>query len=120
MSDTQMLPAWLDAGAAALDGASPQAQTLEGFLPGLANAQILTPLQRLQRIQESGLSECGGAGEPVYLAWRQFLRGHGPSSLIIDATSFDIHSINSLTVLKNAPWLMAEGIIIAKIGRAHV
>jgi NADPH-dependent glutamate synthase beta subunit-like oxidoreductase/formate hydrogenlyase subunit 6/NADH:ubiquinone oxidoreductase subunit I len=113
MSDTQMLHGWLDAGAAALDGALPQAQTLEGFLPGLANAQLLTPLQRLQKVQESGLAECGGAGEPVYLAWRQFLRGYGPSTLIIDATGFDIHSINSLTVLKNAPWLMAEGIIIA-------
>ena len=113
MSDTQMLPAWLDTGAAALDGASPQAQTLAGALPGLAKAQEMTPLQRLQQIQDSGLAECSGAGEPIYLAWRQFLRGYGPSSLIIDATSFDIHSLNSSTVLKNAPWLMAEGILIA-------
>ena len=47
-------------------------------------------LQRLQRVQESGLAECGGAGEPIYLAWRQFLRGHGPSVLVIDATGFDV------------------------------
>ena len=63
--------------------------TLGGALPGLARAQSLTPLQRLHRIQESDLSECGGAGEPVYLAWRQFLRGRGPSTLVIDATDFD-------------------------------
>ena len=79
MSDPQMLPTWLDAGAAALAGAVPPAQTLAGALPGLAQAQSLTPAQRLQRVQESGLAECGGAGEPIYLAWRQFLRGRGPS-----------------------------------------
>ena len=44
-----------------------------------------TPLQRLQRVQESGLAECGGAGEPIDLAWRQFLRGHGSSVLVIDS-----------------------------------
>ena len=67
----------------------PPAQTLARALPGLAQAQSLTPLQRLQRVQESGLAECGGAGEPIYLAWRQFLRGRGPSVLVIDATGFD-------------------------------
>ena len=36
MSELQILPAWLDAGAAALAGAVPPAQTLAGALPGLA------------------------------------------------------------------------------------
>ena len=86
MSELRVLPAWLDAGANALSGAAPPAPTLEGALPGLARAQSLTPLQRLQRLQQSGLAECGGAGEPIHLAWRQFLRGRGPSVLVIDAT----------------------------------
>ena len=84
MSDLRTLPTWLDAGAATLAGAVPPAQTLAGSLPGLDRAQSLTPLQRLKRVQESGLAECSGAGEPIYLAWRQFLRGHGPSVLVID------------------------------------
>ena len=77
MSDSQSLPKWLDAGAAALTGAAPQTQTLASAMPGLEKAQLLTPLQRLQLIQDSDLSECYGAGEPVYTAWRKFLRGHG-------------------------------------------
>ena len=44
MSELQMLPAWLDAGAATLAGAVPPAPTLAGALPGLAQAQSLTPL----------------------------------------------------------------------------
>ncbi len=92
MSDLRMLPAWLDASAAALAGAAPPAQTLAGALPGLAVAQSLTPLERLRRVQEAGLVECGGAGEPIYLAWRQFLRGHGASVLVIDATDLDVQA----------------------------
>ena len=91
----------------------PPAQTLAGALPGLAQAQSLTPLQRLQRVQESGLAECGGAGEPIYLAWRQFLRGHGPSVLVIDATDFDVRARGTAAVLDSAPWLLAEGVLIA-------
>ena len=113
MSELQMLPAWLDAGAAALAGAAPPAPTLDAALPGLARAQSLTPLQRLQRVQESGLAECGGAGEPIHLAWRQFLRGHGPSVLVIDATGFDARARGSAAVLDGAPWLLAEGVLIA-------
>ena len=113
MSDPQMLPTWLDAGAAALAGAVPPAQTLAGALPGLAQAQSLTPAQRLQRVQESGLAECGGAGEPIYLAWRQFLRGRGPSVLVIDATDFDARALGSAAVLESATWLLAEGVLIA-------
>ena len=52
--ELQMLPAWLDADAAALSGAVPPAATLAGALPGLAKAQSLTPLQRLQRVQQVG------------------------------------------------------------------
>ena len=51
MSESQMLSAWLDAGAAALAGGGPPAPTLEGALPGLAQARALTSLQRLQRLQ---------------------------------------------------------------------
>ena len=113
MSDLQMLPTWLDADAAALAGAVPPAQTLAGALPGYTQAQSLTPMQRLQRVQESGLAECGGAGEPIYLAWRQFLRGHGPSVLVIDATGLDVRARGTATVLDSAPWLVAEGVMIA-------
>jgi NADH-quinone oxidoreductase subunit F len=113
MSDLQILPAWLDAGAAALAGAVPPAPTLAGALPGLHNAQQLNPLQCLQRLQESGLTRCGFAGEPIYLAWRQFLRGHGASTLVIDATSLDARARASETVLASAPWLLAEGLLIA-------
>ena len=80
MSDLRTLPTWLDAGAATLAGAMPPAQTLAAALPGLTQAQSLTPAQRVQRVQASGLAECGRAGEPIYLAWREFLRGHGPSA----------------------------------------
>ena len=113
MSDPQTLPTWLDASAAALAGAVPPADTLAGALPGLAQAQSLTPVQRLQRVQESGLAECGGAGEPIYLAWRQFLRGHGPSVLVIDATDLDPRALGSAAVLGSATWLLAEGLLIA-------
>ena len=82
-------------------------------LPGLAQAQGLTPLQRLHRLQESGLTECGGAGEPVHLAWRQFLRSRGPSVLVIDATDLDPKARASASVLDGAPWLLAEGVLIA-------
>ena len=113
MSDLQMLPAWLDAGAAALAGAVPPAPTFAGALPGLSHALLLNPLQRLQRLQESGLTRCGFSGEPIYLAWRQFLRGHGVSTLVVDATSVDARSRANETVLASAPWLLAEGLLIA-------
>jgi NADH-quinone oxidoreductase subunit F len=113
MSELQMLPPWLDAGAAGLAGMAPPPQTLEGAMPGLAHAQPLTPLLRLQRLQGSGLVECGGAGEPVHLAWRQFLRGHGPSTLVIDATDLDARARGAIAVLDGAPWLLAEGVLIA-------
>ena len=113
MRELQNLPGWLDAGAAALAGAVPPAPTLEGAMPGLARAQSLTPMQRLQRLQGSGLVECGGAGEPVHLAWRQFLRGHGPSVLVIDATGLDARARGTAAVLDGAPWRLAEGVLIA-------
>ena len=120
MSDlqTRSVPAWLDVGAATLAGAAPPAQTLAAALPGLTQAQSLTPAQRVQRVQESGLAECGRAGEPLYLAWRQFLRGRGPSAkgsstLVIDATDFDPRALGSAAVLESATWLLAEGLLIA-------
>ena len=113
MSEPKILPAWLDADAAALAGAEPPAQTLAGALPGLARAQSLAPVQRLQRVRELGLAESSGAGESVALAWRQFLRGHGPSALVIDATGLDVRARGSAAVLDGAPWLLAEGLAIA-------
>ena len=82
-SPPRLLPDWLDADAAALAGAVPPAATLAAALPGLSRAQGLTPLQRLQQVQRSGLAESGAAGEPIHLAWRRFVRGHGPSTLVI-------------------------------------
>ena len=82
-------------------------------LPGLERAQALTPIQRLQFVLESGLTECGSSGEPVHVAWKQFLRGHGPSVLVIDATSFDERARGSATILETASMLMSEGVIIA-------
>ena len=115
MSDlqTRSVPAWLDASAATLAGAVPPAQTLAEALPGLTQAQSLTPLQRLQRVQASGLAECGAAGESIYLAWRQFMRGHGPSVLVIDATGLDVRARGTAAILESAPWLLAEGVLIA-------
>ena len=108
-----ILPRWLDAEADALAGAVAPAASLREALPGLERAQSLTPMQRLQRLQQSGLAEGGPAGEPIHLAWRRFLRGHGPSVLVIDATSFDASALGPATVLKHAPWLLAEGVLIA-------
>jgi NADH-quinone oxidoreductase subunit F len=113
MSDLQMLPAWLDAGAAALAGAVPPAPTFAGALPGLSHALLLNPLQRLQRLQESGLAECGFTGEPLYHSWRQFLRGHGVSTLVVDAAGLDPRERGTAAVLNSAPWLLAEGLLIA-------
>jgi NADH-quinone oxidoreductase subunit F len=113
VSDLPTLPSWLDADAAALSGAKPPAKTLDDALPGYARAQSLTPLQRLQRLRESGLAESGGAGEPIFLAWRRFLRGHGPSALVIDATGLDVRARGAAAVLDGAPWLLAEGVLIA-------
>jgi NADPH-dependent glutamate synthase beta subunit-like oxidoreductase/formate hydrogenlyase subunit 6/NADH:ubiquinone oxidoreductase subunit I len=114
MSDLPALPAWLDADAAALSGAEPPAKTLDAALPGYTRAQSLTPLQRLQRVRESGLAECGAGGEPVHLAWRQFLRGQGQqSTLVIDATGLDARARGAAAVLDGAPWLLAEGVLIA-------
>jgi NADPH-dependent glutamate synthase beta subunit-like oxidoreductase/formate hydrogenlyase subunit 6/NADH:ubiquinone oxidoreductase subunit I len=108
-----ILPSWLDHDAATLAGVIPPAQTIADALPAFTNALSMTPLERLKRIQESGISECGASGEPIHLAWRQFLRGYGPSALVIDATSLDIHAQGTTTVLDKAPWLLAEGLMIA-------
>jgi NADH-quinone oxidoreductase subunit F len=113
MSELKLLPEWLDADFAALAGAVPPGTTLAAALPGLARARALKPLQRLQSLQESGLAEGGGAGEPIFLAWRQFLRGHGPSVLVIDATGLDPRARGAAAVLEGAPWLLAEGVLIA-------
>jgi NADH-quinone oxidoreductase subunit F len=113
MSALATLPAWLDADAAALAGAEPPASTLAAALPALARARELTPIQRLQRIQESGLAESSGAGEPLYLAWRRFLRGRGPAVLVIDATGLDVRARGAVAVLDGASRLLAEGVLIA-------
>ena len=68
----------------------------------------------------SGCNTCSRPGWPSaarpanrsMLAWRQFLRGHGPSTLVIDATGLDARAQGSVTVLDRAPWLLAEGVLI--------
>ena len=89
------------------------ASTLATAFPGLTKARELTPLQRLQRVQASGLAESSGAGEPIYLAWRRFLRGRGPSVLVIDATGVDVQARGTAAVLDGAPRLLVEGVLIA-------
>ncbi len=113
MSNNILLPSWLDHEAATLAGAVPPGNTLASALPAFTRALSLSPLERLRIIQQSGLSECGGSGEPIHLAWRQFIRGHGSSVLVIDATLLDVHSLGTATVLEKAPWLLAEGVMIA-------
>lgn len=113
MSGISMLPSWLDHEAATLAGAVPPGFTIAGALPAYTKALSMSPLERLQRIQQSGLFECGSSGEPIHLAWRQFIRGHGTSVLVIDATFLDIHSLGTATVLEKASWLLAEGLMIA-------
>ncbi len=107
-----MLPDWLDASGSLLDGSVTPASTPADALPGLTRAQQLTPLERLQYVQQAGLAERGLAGEPVYLAWRQFLRGHGPSVLVIDATGLDPRARGNAALLDGAAQLLAEGILI--------
>ena len=113
MNDLLHLPSWLDQEAATLAGAIPPADTFADSLPAFTKAISLTPLQRLQLIQEAGITECGYSGEPVHLAWRRFLRGHGNSVLVIDATIQDQHSLGTAAILDKAPWLLAEGVLIA-------
>jgi NADPH-dependent glutamate synthase beta subunit-like oxidoreductase/NADH:ubiquinone oxidoreductase subunit F (NADH-binding)/ferredoxin len=100
MADLKALPGWLDS-------------SVSQALPGLARAATMNPLQRLALLQESGLAECGFAGEPLYQGWRQFLRGHGPSLLVIDAAAPDPRARGAGAVLDGAPWLLAEGLLIA-------
>ena len=113
MSNSQQLPGWLDVGASILAGDIQSGQTLASALPGLEKARSMTPMQRLQHVQASGLSDCAGSGEAIYRSWRQFLRGHGPSVLVIDATSFDERARGSAKILETASMLVAEGVIIA-------
>jgi NADH-quinone oxidoreductase subunit F len=113
MNDLLHLPSWLDHETATLAGAIPPADTFSDSLPAFTKAISLTPLQRLQLIQEAGITECGYSGEPVHLAWRRFLRGHGNSVLVIDATIQDQHSLGPAAILDKAPWLLAEGVLIA-------
>lgn len=112
MSDDARFPAWLDADAATLGGVSPRLSFAKS-LPGLAAAQALNPLQRLQRLQEAGLAEAGFAGEPLYHAWRRFLRGYGPSALVIDAAGPDSRALGSAAALDGASLRLAEGLLIA-------
>lgn len=97
------LPGWLDGGAAS----GPLS------LPGLKNAQNLSPLQRLAVLRESGLAECGFAGELLHPTWRHFLRGHGASELVVDAAAPDPRARGAASVLEKTPLLLAEGLLIA-------
>ena len=113
MSNVQQLPEWLDVGATILAGDLQARRSIADVLPGLEKAQGLTAIQRLRIVQESGLSECGTSGEPVFSSWRQFLRGRGSSVLVIDATDLDLRAQGSATILDTASMLMAEGLLIA-------
>jgi NADPH-dependent glutamate synthase beta subunit-like oxidoreductase/NADH:ubiquinone oxidoreductase subunit F (NADH-binding)/formate hydrogenlyase subunit 6/NADH:ubiquinone oxidoreductase subunit I len=104
MNDNLPLPAWLEAGGA-LQGTDP--------MPGLMRARALNPLQRLALLRDKALSECGFAGEPLYPAWRRFLRGSGPSLLVVDAATPDPHALSAATILDRSPMLLAEGLLIA-------
>ena len=107
MSGQLALPTWLNMG-----DATP-AQTLGDALPGFERAQTLSPLQRVQHLQTAALAESHGSGQPVDHIWRNFLRGNGPSTIVIDATGLDPESLGAYAVLDGAPWLVAEGVIIA-------
>ena len=89
MSAVQTLPGWLDQDAAALAGPVPPGRTLAGALPGLAQARELTPLQRLQRAQDSGLAESSGSGEPTLCGLAPVSARRLPTVLVIDATGLD-------------------------------
>jgi NADPH-dependent glutamate synthase beta subunit-like oxidoreductase/formate hydrogenlyase subunit 6/NADH:ubiquinone oxidoreductase subunit I len=104
MNTPDMLPAWLDAGAAVPP---------EPTFPGFDCARGMNPLLRLALLQASGLVECGFGGEPLYHAWRRFLRGHGASVLVVDAAGLDARARGNAAVLDGAPWLLAEGLLIA-------
>jgi NADPH-dependent glutamate synthase beta subunit-like oxidoreductase/formate hydrogenlyase subunit 6/NADH:ubiquinone oxidoreductase subunit I/NADH:ubiquinone oxidoreductase subunit F (NADH-binding) len=101
------LPAWL----AASDDLS--GDLAAPVLLGLARAQGMNPLQRLAVLRDAGLVECGAAGEPLYPIWRQFLRGHGPSELVIDAAGPDPRERAAAAILERAPVLLAEALLIA-------
>ena len=107
MSAQPTLPSWLNMG-----DATP-AQTLGDALPGFDWAQTLSPLQRVQHLQTAALAESHGSGQPIDYIWRTFLRGNGPSTVVIDATVLDPESLGAPAVLDGAPWLVAEGVMIA-------
>ena len=107
MSAQPTLPSWLNMG-----DATP-AKTLGDALPGYDRAQSLSPLQRVQYLRTAGLAESHGAGLPVDQIWRIFLRGNGPSTIVIDAAGLDPESLGASAVLDGAPWLVVEGVMIA-------
>lgn len=103
-ADTSLpLPAWLE-------GELPL--SLRG-VPGLARAQGMDALQRLAWVRECALLECGEGAEPLYPVWRRFLRGHGPSVLVVDAAQREPQSMAAAQVLRRVPLLLAEGLLIA-------
>ena len=101
------LPSWLNMGDAA------PAETLGRAVPGFDRALSLSPLQRVQHLRTAGLTEAHGAGRPVDHIWRMFLQGSGPSTVVIDATALDPESLMASAILDGAPWLVAEGVMIA-------
>ena len=107
MSAQPTLPSWLTMGDTA------PASTLGRAVPGLDKAQALSPMQRVQHLRTAGLAESHGAGHPIDHIWRTFLQGNGPSTIVIDATGLDPDSLVASSVLDGAPWLVAEGVMIA-------
>ena len=112
MSDLPKLPAWLDAGAATLAGAMPPAKTLTAALPGYTRAPSLRPC--------SACSVCRRRASASALA----RRADPPRMATIPAWSrpfgardrcdrVDVRSRGAVAVLDGAPWLLAEGVLIA-------
>ncbi len=105
------LPTWL---AAASTAAVAPLTTLAATLPGFTAAQQLSPLQRVQRLQDAGLLDCGGSGNPLAPHWQQIVRSQAAAvQLVIDATDLDPNAGATATLLAQAPWLLLDGLLIA-------
>ncbi|MBK1641194.1 hypothetical protein CKO12_04755 [Chromatium okenii] len=104
------LPTWL---AAASTAAVAPLTTLAAVLPGFTAAQQLSPLQRVQRVQDAGLLDCGGSGNPLAPHWQQVGRSRAAVQLVIDATDLDPNAGATATLLAQASLLLLDGVLIA-------
>ena len=114
VTDLPVLPAWLDAGGAVLEGAVRAGSD--------ARRRAARPQREPGRWRRcSGCNTCSRPGwpsaarraNPSLSRGVSSCAGHGPSTLVIDATGLDTRAQGSVTVLDRAPWLLAEGVLIA-------